>query len=770
MKSIKYFSFGLASVLAFSACSDQFLQDKKNYGQVGEEILNYYEGAQGRLNDIYSLCLPNVSGISWRYPSMGTNDDAAKSTEEYIGFSAFVNPENELSSMSGGVSVPDLFLGTQNNIRENTWGHIRDINDLIRGMEKSTLPEEQKNEVLGQAYFLRAWRYYNMFKFYGGLPIVTQVLNPTADAFTPRSTSKETYEFILNDLEKSAELLMEKTANGGWGTGDWGRVTSGTALALKGRLMLLWASPLFNRKNDQSRWQEAYEEMKEDLIVINACGHGLYKTSNNVNGSDFANQFVQTTRNPEAVFVVNYNTTAILTGIDDAAKNNAWERFIRPDNQGGNGYAAGLMLVQEFPMADGKLPAGLNTYTKLETSSYSYESSYPFMNRDPRFYRTFAFPGFRWAYSGKATDHDAHNPGDAANYTLWNYVWYTDLNDQGNPESGNSYAPDNLLGSKQSIYVRKRSDDLDCNSATAYVYNASGWKSGAGPFYSAAQLMEIRYAEVLLNLAEAACGAGQLQEAVGYLQQIRARAGYTAANNYGLQANLAGDQATCMSAILYERQIELAYEGKRFDDMRRWMLYDGGTQLPEGAPSSWQLTGWGGNTCTWLGFKAFNGQRREAIEFRLADKYGVGTTLWNGDPLINTKLAGHADSPLDSVAKEYIAAHTDVKLADAKNLPEVVYAAEKAMRPAGVNFSKGDMNQQLENLKQWYKDNLVIKERKGDGRDSQHNDLYMNFRPKYYFLGLSSGAQNANKGLPQTIGWQDYNNGGANGTFDPLAE
>ena len=197
-------------------------------------------------------------------------------------------------------------------------------------MEKSTLPEEQKNEVLGQAYFFRAWRYYNMFKFYGGLPIVTQVLNPTADAFTPRSTSKETYEFILNDLEKSAELLMEKTANGGWGTGDWGRVTSGTALALKGRLMLLWASPLFNRKNDQSRWQEAYEEMKEDLIVINACGHGLYKTSNNVNGSDFANQFVQTTRNPEAVFVVNYNTTAILTGIDDAAKNNAWERFIRP--------------------------------------------------------------------------------------------------------------------------------------------------------------------------------------------------------------------------------------------------------------------------------------------------------------------------------------------------------------------------------------------------------------------------------------------------------
>ncbi|MBO6187868.1 MAG: RagB/SusD family nutrient uptake outer membrane protein [Prevotella sp.] len=770
MKAIKYFGFGLASVLAVSACSDQFLQDKKNYGQVSSEIYEYYEGALGRLNDIYSLCLPTVNGISWRYPSMGINDDAAKSTEEYVGFSAFVNPETELSSMSGGVSVPDYFQGTQYSIRENAWGHIRDINDFIAGVTNGPLTEEQKNEVLGQAYFFRAWRYYNMFKFYGGVPIVTEVLNPTAESFTPRASSKETYEFILSDLNKSAELLAAQTTNGGWNSSNWGRITSGTALALKGRLMLLWASPLFNRANDQSRWQNAYSEMKKDLTTIQACGYGLYQTSNNVNGSDFANQFVQTTKNPEAVFVVNYNTTQILTGIDDAAKNNAWERYIRPDNQGGNGYGAGLMLVQLFPMADGKLPAGLNNYTKLETSSYTYESDYPFMNRDPRFYRTFAFPGFRWAYNGNAAEHDAHNPSNGANYTLWNYVWYTSITDQGNVESGNSYGPDNLLGSKQSIYVRKRSDDLDCNASSAYIYNSSGWKSGAGPFYSAAQLMEIRYAEVLLNLAEVACGAGQMGDAVSYLQQIRARAGYTAESNYGLQANLASDQATCMSAILYERQIELAYEGKRFDDMRRWMLFDGGAQLPEGAPATWKLSGWGGNTCTWLGYKALNGQRRESMEYRLADKYGVGTTLWNGDPLINAKLDGQEDSPLNLAAKAYIADHQNVKLDDAKNMAEVVYAAENSVRPQGVNFSKGDMNAQLESLKAWYQDNLVVKMKKGDGRDSQHNDLYINFRPKYYFLGFSSGVQNANKGLPQTIGWQDYNNGGSNGTFDPLAE
>lgn len=717
-------------VLSFTSCSDEFLQDKKNYGQVGAEIYNYYEGAQGRLYDLYSMCLPTVANMDWRYPSIGLNDDAAKSTEEYTGFSSFVNPEIELSSMGSTNSVPDFFMANSGNIQEAVYGHIRDCNDLIRGVSESDLTQEQKDEVLGQAYFLRAWVYYNLFKWYGGVPLVDEVQNPTEDAITPRSSAKATYEFILNDLKRSADMLRAQTANGGWNGSNWGRITSGTALALKGRLMLLWASPLFNRSNDQSRWTNAYNEMKADLSTINACGYGLYQTGSNVNGSDFAKQFLQSTKNPEAVFVTLYNKTIILTGIDDAAKNNPWERYIRPDNTGGNGLGAGLMLVQMFPMADGKLPAGLNTYTKLETSSYAYESEYPFMNRDPRFYRTFAFPGFRWAYNGNAAEHDAHNPSDGRNYVLWNYVWYTDLNDQGNPESGNSYAADNLLGSKQGIYVRKRSDDLDVNSSPLYEYNSMGWKSGAGPFYSAAPLIELRYAEVLLNLAEAACGANDMSYAVEQLQKIRARAGYTAENNYGLQSNLSGDQAACMSAILYERQIELAYEGKRFDDMRRWMLYDGGTQVPTGAPSTWTLTGWGGNTCSWLGFKPFNGQRRESIEFRVADKYGVGTTQWDGDPLLK--------------------AGTE--------------------RPAGVNFSVGDMNEQLEALKAWYQDNLVVKERKGDGRDSQHNDLYINFRPKYYLLGFSSGVQNQNKSLPQTIGWEDYNNGGANGTFDPLAE
>jgi hypothetical protein len=731
-KYIKLFGLGLATVVGLSSCSDDFLKEKKNYDNATRDIYNYYEGANGRLNDIYSWCLPNVNDLTWKYPSCGNADLAGKSTEEYSGFSDFVNPEIELSSMSSTNAVPDFIMGTQTNIQEAVYGRIRNINDVLEGIEEGSLSREQKDVLEGQVYFFRAWCYYNLFKWYGGVAIVTNTQDPVEGTTNERRPAKEVKDFIISDLDKAAKMLAGKTMNGGWGGSDYGRVTTGTALALKGRVLQLWCSPLFNRANDESRWKEAHKVMKAELDSINKCGYGLYQTSTNTNASDFANMFAQSTKNPEAVFVTLFNNVT-GDGLDNQ-KNNIWERSIRPKNQGGSGKNASEMLVHLFPMRDGKIPAGTGTYTKLETSdNYAYSTDAPFMNRDPRFYRTFAFPGFRWAYNGDASTIDANNPNSGKDFVLWNYVWYTNQNDQGDVESGNSYGADNLLSSRQGVYVRKKSDDLDCNASPLYQYY-TGVQKGAYPFFSAAPLMEIRYAEVLLNLAEVACGAGELSEAVDYLKQIRARVGgdYKAENNYGLQANLVSDQAACMSAILYERQIEFAYEGKRFDDMRRWMLYDGGAVLPDGAPATWKLTGWGGNTCTWLGVKPFNGQRRENMEFRVADQYGVGGTTYNSDPLVKAGVT----------------------------------------RPEGVNLMKGSLSAQLTTLAEWYNANLKYKMKKGDSYDSQHNPLYINFRPKYYFLGIPQGVSSADKVMKnsQTIGWQDYNNGGALGTFDPLAE
>lgn len=752
------------AALSLSACSDEFLTEKKNYDNVNAGIYDYYEGAYARVSDVYSWCLPDAcASANWKYNCTGLADDQSKSTEEYSGFSIFVNPEKELKVQDG--SVPDYFHNQANNIQASVWGRIRNINDVIRGINAGSLSDDQKDELLGQMYFFRAWCYYQMVKWYGGVPIVSEVLEPLVENSTPRSSAKACFDFIIKDLDMAADKLQKATGNGGWkSSADWGHVTTGTALALKGRVLLLWASPLFNRGNDKSRWDNAYKTMKNDLARINGCGYDLYKPGNTINGSAFAGIFNQT-RSSEHVFVTLYNT--VQSG--DPQKNNTWERTIRPKNTTGSGLNPSAMIVDMFPMADGCLPTACNTFTKLPRSAGGYDASYPFYNRDPRFYRTFAFPGVRWAYNGDATQQDPNNPdyNKGADYELWNYYWYTSITDAGNVE-GTGYAADNLLNGGKAMYVRKRSDDADVSSPLYGNWSASANQSGF--IYSAAPYIEIRYAEVLLNLAEAAAGAGDehLGEAKELLKAIRLRAGYS--GECGLD-KVQLDQATVMSAVLYERLIELAYEGKRFDDLRRWMLFDGGQEINsiEGAPASWKLTGWGGNTCTWLGFTPLNGQRRENMEFMLKPALGTGGTTHDSDPLFKFM------EWYKTILPEILSGDIDEEMlpdyfADAgydKMPTDVIYPTDRK----GIAIDlRNDITVQQEKLKEFYYNFLVRKEKKGDAYDQNKVELYMHFFPKYYFLGIPTGAMNSDANLLQTIGWEDSNNGYANGTFDPLAE
>ena len=90
-------------------------------------------------------------------------------------------------------------------------------------------------------------------------------------------------------------------------------------------------------------------------------------------------------------------------------------------------------------------------------------------------------------------------------------------------------------------------------------------------------------------------------------------------------------------------------------------------------------------------------------------------------------------------------------------------------RPKALDLNE-DISTSQETLKEFYDTYLIRKKKKGDSYDSNKGEYKITFYPRYYFLGLNQGAQGANSAVQQTIGWGDYNNGGANGTFDPLAE
>jgi len=709
-----------ASICLSTGCSDDFLKEKRDYSKLSPDLYNDFTGATMRVQDIYLRLLPNANdGLTYRSPSAGKSDIQSQCTEEFSGLSDFVNPDVIITTSSNLVD----WFHVSKQTSAGPWGEIRDCNDVIEGVSSSTLTETQKHQLLGQVYFFRAWQYYMLVKTYGGVPIIDKVqvtdVSEAANLSIPRSTSKACIDFICQDLETAAGMLPLS-----WGSTDWGRITKGTALALAGRARLLYASPLFNRANDATRWQAAYDANKAAIDSLTAGGFGLaYKDAPGINAAGFSKLFSDF-NSKEAVFVTLYNRVHDDNAAHEIYRNNHREQTLRPSNASGATSNTGMnttsLMLDLFPMADGKKPT--------EVGTYNYSPLKFFQNRDPRFYRTFAFPGEYWRFEGNPLAWTAPVPSNAVYngslYVLWNYAWYADATRQADANIA-GYGADMLGQNYRGVYVRKRSDDFDMTTPTPtclYRWPATSAENRQGAFGEGAiPHMEMRYAEVMLNFAEAACGIGHTDEAIQVLKDLRKRAGYTnESENYGLNVADFTDPGKLFGAILYERQIELAYEGKRFDDMRRWLLWDGGASFSDvnGAPSSWNLTGFGGNTCTYLGVEPFNGKRRDNVELATI---ATAAEAQGSDPIL-------------------------------------------ANRPAPIDL-KLSLSTQITALGTFYDTYLKRKTRLGD-----EVGKVVSFKPLYYFIGLTSGAQTNNITLKQTIGWADVNNGNANGTFDPLAE
>ncbi len=413
---------------------------------------------------------------------------------------------------------------TGSSYKKWTYTEIRHINEAIKRLEASTeLDKSLANNLLGQAYFMRAYMYYWMVLHHGGVPYIKVPQDKDKDdLFVKRNTTPECFQFMVEDLDKAISMLPAKIAGS---SSDYGRIDQCFAKAWKAKTLLLKCSPQFNPTHpyDNAYWSEAYAAAKEayDFCVAN----GIALTER------YADIWLQE-QGPEVVFpVVNKNPNRV----------SGWASATRPASisRGVNQSNPTWEFVKDFPMLDGKRfddPSGKYYVGDENALLKSF-----WKNRDPRFNQVLFYNGSEYPVAGKPSG-----------YRQYNALGISNADDQyGINPAAHTNAVNNDV---YSGFYNYKAADMTLTQATVLTYDID--------------YILMRFAEVMFIYAEAANETGHSDVAIDMLKHIRKRAGIEAGAD-GLYGLSVGSREAIRKAILDEREIELCYEGHRFWDLRR---------------------------------------------------------------------------------------------------------------------------------------------------------------------------------------------------------
>ncbi|RPE08631.1 RagB/SusD family nutrient uptake outer membrane protein [Chitinophaga lutea] len=523
-KNLHTLFFGTAAaMMLFAACTkkgDGFL-DKTDTGTINEEktfadsalTMQFLNGIYRNLSYTYFLDNGLFGGGLWSF------SDATDDSEIRWGGAVAQTAQAYNSSTFSGVAE---FARMRNDHWNTPYTNIRRVNIFLGNVDKGPLSEARKQLAKAEARFLRAYYYFHLVRTHGGVPLIGDKLYTLTDDFTqPRASFEECVAYVVKEMEEAAAVLPTEQLGG-----EYGRPTKGAALAVKAKMLLLAASPLFNGGNlgqtaeqkkvlgyesaSNDRWKLAADAFK---AVMNLNMYELIEDNVTRPGNGFYSTFIQR-KNKEHVF-------QIMQG-----NNRFMENMLLPSTRGGQTYSFPTQqLVDAFPMANGK---------RIADASSGYNAARPYEGRDPRFYLSILYNGAPWLLS-------TNNRKDP--------VW---------------------------LYLLAPQDGLNTNSnstRTGYLWRKM-MDENAGGSYGVTPtrcLTPIRYAEILLDYAEALNEhSGPVADVYTAVEAIRRRAGL---NPYQLPAGLTKE--TMRDAIRNERRVELAFEeGHRFFDLLRWKTFD----------------------------------------------------------------------------------------------------------------------------------------------------------------------------------------------------
>lgn len=400
------------------------------------------------------------------------------------------------------------------------------------------------------------------------LPIIREPYTYDADfSKVERSSFHDVVEFIVEDCD--AALACEELPWRITTDSEAMRMTKAVAWAIKSRMTLFAASPLYNDGNNY--WEEAYSVNKAAVQALESNGYALYDKLNQAAvwgdekaylptaASQYFNEYFCNSgayaadpADKETIYQLRDGANLDLANVDGIGAILGYKTGTCPSQE----------LVDAFETIDGQPVLDLakpyldeqHLKPNYNSSNTTYDKNNPYANRDPRFYATVYYNGSKrycnWSTEAEKKSFENLGQGKGENVriiTTWDAYEDAEGNIINSPEPLMGRSMTGRTPTRTGYFQRKF---LHPNSGVEMRLNGARHK-------------DYRLAEIYLNFAEAAMEAGHTDEAITYVNKVRARAGMP-----GLPAGLSGENLR--QRIHNERRVEFALEGNRYFDVRRW--------------------------------------------------------------------------------------------------------------------------------------------------------------------------------------------------------
>lgn len=545
------------AMLSLASCTDYL--DKAPASDISDtEPYKNFRNFQGFVEELYSA-IPSISSNDY-HNSWNLGEDELWEPADQRPLAYFIDQGNFRIIVTsgtyiygfprnGGSNASTQSKGDKGHLWGLAWYAIRKANIGLANLDKMVdATQEERNLIKGQLLFFRAWNHFMLMQYWGGLPYIDVELPAGETPTLPRLSYQECAEKAAADFAEAATLLpvdWDQTAPGRLTLGNNNmRINKIMALAYEGKNLLWAGSPLMNLESQNSATyntdlcKRAADCLGEALALTESTGR--YELAS---FSQYSDLFYLHNGNGK---IPGLKETIFQENLSEFGGRWRWNQVndYRPqilESSGVKVYPA-ANYVDYYGMKNG-LP--INDITKADNES-GYTPERPFKDRDPRFYHDIIFDGVQTA-----------------------------LDPAGNLDEGIKYASLFTKGKMREA----TSTQKECRTGYMLTKFIHPMTNGLDNTYKENNVMILsimRLADVYLLYAEAAAnGYGSAQgksskfsmTAVEAVNKIRARAGVD-----NVAAKYLGNLNDFMSEVRRERAVELAFEGHRFIDLRRWLL------------------------------------------------------------------------------------------------------------------------------------------------------------------------------------------------------